>query len=712
MKRLLRISFNSAFFSFIPVLSWFALGIIVDKNLTNVFTLTYPIQFIWLMMKSMFGTGANISKEKDKNENAVLSGMTLGIIIGFFLFGFILLNIESYIKFMNMDVTIYKDFAIYSVIQLYIQLIFAFVLEKLYFENKNKLANKYCITLNLLNFIVLVISALLFKNNMTIVIITLLSILIYVIIVTIKSYKKFKFNCNVWNFIKYDSVEIFNNFAFFLIFLFGLSNALEYGEKYAIALTFVALITDTQWDSFDAISTVAKIDISQQTFNYKQHRNNAYKLLLILCFTILIMFIALYNLYELDWWISSQWENIPMRKNYGHVRSDNGVLDKGYMYHVLREQTELKECYGLRYADDFRIFCRNRQDAEKLFIATQKWLKERLGLDISPEKSKIVNLKKQYSEFLGFKIKVKPKGRKNGKAKYTIVSHVSDKRKEKIKKRATDMVEKIKFPANENEEHKFIMDYNSYVLGIHNYYRIATHVSRDFAEIGFSVKRTMKCRLGQRLMKSGNTLPQYVQKMYGRSKELRYIRGLFVLPITYVQTIPPKHRARDWCIYTPEGRADIHKTLDTSGFCDNSTFKKLLSVFNLVYFDLKLIDDEEHKKYTGVSNKIILENLQILDESNVPYHIRIPLIPDITDTKKNLDEIKNVILNLKNKPLRIDPLPYNILAGGKYDAYDMKYGLEDLKKNNNLQNIDDFKHCMISNGFKIMGDEVKCLQNA
>lgn len=265
---------------------------------------------------------------------------------------------------------------------------------------------------------------------------------------------------------------------------------------------------------------------------------------------------------ELDWWISSQWENMPMRKNYRRVRSDNGVLDKGYMYHVLREQTKLKECYGLRYADDFRIFCRNRQDAERLFIATQKWLKERLGLDISPEKSKIVNLKKQYSEFLGFKMKVKPKGKRNGKVKYTVVSHVSDKRKEKIKRRAADMVGKIQFPVNENEEHKFIMDYNSYVLGVHNYYRIATHVSRDFAEIGFSVKRTMKCRLGQRLKKSGNTLPQYVQKMYGRSKELRYIRGLFVLPIAYVQTIPPKHRARNWCIYTPEGRADIHKTLE------------------------------------------------------------------------------------------------------------------------------------------------------
>lgn len=266
---------------------------------------------------------------------------------------------------------------------------------------------------------------------------------------------------------------------------------------------------------------------------------------------------------ELDWWISSQWENIPMRRNYGHIRNDNGVVDKGYVYHVLREKSNLKECYGLRYADDFRIFCRTRQDAEKLYIATQKWLKERLGLDISPEKSKIVNLKRQYSEFIGFKMKVKPNGMRKSKVRYTVVSFVADKRKEKIRKRATELVEKIKFPANENEEHKFIMDYNSYVMGVHNYYCIATHVSRDFAEIGFSVKRTMKYRLGQRLKDSGNTLPLYVQLKYGKSKQLRYIRGLFVLPIAYVQTVAPKHRPRNWSVYTPEGRADIHKKLES-----------------------------------------------------------------------------------------------------------------------------------------------------
>lgn len=300
MKRLLRISLDSAIFSLIPVLSWFALGIIVDKNLTNVFTLTYPIQFLWYVLKSIFGTGANISKEKDKNENAVLSGMTLGIIVGFFVFGFLAINIENYIEFMNMEVAIYKEFAIYSVIQLYIQLVFAFVLEKLYFENKEKLANKYCFTLNILNFVVLVISALIFKEKMNIVITTLLAIFIYVMIVTIKTYKKFKFSINLLNCIKYDSVEMFNNIAFFLIFLFGLSNALEYGAKYAIALNFIALITDTQWDALASISTVAKIDICQNKFNYKEHKRNAYKLLAILFVSVIIMFICLFGFYELD----------------------------------------------------------------------------------------------------------------------------------------------------------------------------------------------------------------------------------------------------------------------------------------------------------------------------------------------------------------------------------------------------------------------------
>lgn len=304
MKRLLRITVNSAIFSFIPILSWFCLGLLVDKNLVNVFTLTYPLQFIWALLKSIFGTGANISKEKDKYDNAVLSGMTAGIFVGFIIFGLFAINVKKYIEFMNMDYEIYKEFAIYSIIQLYIQLIFSFILEKLYFEGKEKKANKYCIQMNLLNYVVLMLSALFIKNKMGIVVTTLLTILIYTLVVTGKQYKKFKFEVHIIKYIKYESVEIANNILFFLIFLFGLSNALEFGKKYIIALNFVALITDTQWDSFEAISTVAKIDISQEKFNYIEHRNNAYKLLAILITTVFIMLGISYRFYELDLWIT------------------------------------------------------------------------------------------------------------------------------------------------------------------------------------------------------------------------------------------------------------------------------------------------------------------------------------------------------------------------------------------------------------------------
>lgn len=300
MKRLLRISFNSAIFSLIPILSWFMLGLLVDKNLVNVFTLTYPLQFIWALMKSIFATGANISKEKDKNNNAVLSGMTLGTVIGFIVFGIFAINVRKYIEFMNMDYAVYKEFALYSIFQLYIQLVFSFVLEKLYFEDKEKLANKYCMQLNFLNFIILILSAIILKNKMQIVVVTLIAILIYTAYVTIKQYKRFKFEISIINCLKYESVEICNNILFFLIFLFGLSNALQFGEKYILALNFVALITDTQWDSFESIKTVAKIDISKEKFNYKNHKMNSYKLLGILLTTVFIMLVVSLKYYDLD----------------------------------------------------------------------------------------------------------------------------------------------------------------------------------------------------------------------------------------------------------------------------------------------------------------------------------------------------------------------------------------------------------------------------
>lgn len=304
MKRLLRISFDLSLLSFIPIILWFLLGIIVDKNLINIFTLTYPLQFLYYIFRSVFSTGANISKEKDKNKDAVMSGLVIGSIISLITFLLILINIDGYINFMNMDVNIYKTFTIYSVIEIFISLEFAFILNKLYYEGQNKLANKYSIMFNLLNLVLLVGTSLITKNQSVIVTTTLIPLFLFTLYIIIKNSDRFKLKLNIFKCIKYDSVELFNNIGFLLIFLFGLSNAINFGEKYTLALTFVALITDTQWDTADAIVTAATIDISKNNFNYKEHKRNAYKLLGILFLASLIMFSLLYRFYDLDFKIT------------------------------------------------------------------------------------------------------------------------------------------------------------------------------------------------------------------------------------------------------------------------------------------------------------------------------------------------------------------------------------------------------------------------
>ena len=143
MKRLLKISLDNLLLSFTPILSWLLLGIIIDKSLINIFTLIYPIQFIYAILRNIFSNGANISKQKDKNSNAVMSGFVIGSIVSAIIFLTLLVNIEKYINFMNMSVERYKIFSIYYIIQLYVQLILSFMLEKLYYENKNSLSNKY-----------------------------------------------------------------------------------------------------------------------------------------------------------------------------------------------------------------------------------------------------------------------------------------------------------------------------------------------------------------------------------------------------------------------------------------------------------------------------------------------------------------------------------------------------------------------------------------
>ena len=257
---------------------------------------------------------------------------------------------------------------------------------------------------------------------------------------------------------------------------------------------------------------------------------------------------------ELDWWVSSQWEDMPTHYPYKHRFNKAGTEIKSHTYRALR-QSRLKEMHIVRYADDFKIFCRSHADAVRAFEATRLWLKDRLELDISPEKSAVVNLKQRYSDFLGFKLKVCKKG-----AKWVVRSHVSDKAMKQAREKLSGCVKAMKNPPNEREQYKAILSYNSVVVGLHNYYRLATHVSQDFYAIAFPIKRQLHGRLKE-LTRKGKLEQGFIKERYGKSRQLCFLNGHPVVPVGYVRTRDALHKKKSINRYTPEGRAEIHKSL-------------------------------------------------------------------------------------------------------------------------------------------------------
>ena len=349
---------------------------------------------------------------------------------------------------------------------------------------------------------------------------------------------------------------------------------------------------------------------------------------------------------ELDWWITSQWEAIPTRKEYRGKTLKSGTIDRSGYYRVLRQNSRLKECFIIRYADDFKIFCRYRNEASKLFKATEMWLKERLGLDISEEKSRIVNLKKNYSEFLGFKIKVHRKGMdRSGKSRYTVKSNVSEKALSKIKEKAKEQIKLIKTPKNLKEEALHINLYNSLVIGAHNYYCLATHVNKDFDKIAFHVRKKIYINLRQKLDKKGEFQYDYLKAKYGKSKEVRFIHGKTLVPMGYVQHKNPMDKKKCINKFTPKGRQEIHKTLE----CVNLKILHYLMRNPIPSMSIEY-NDNRLSLYCAMQGKCAITG-KILEIGEIHCHHKTPIKSGGTDKYENLlliSENVHILLHATN----------------------------------------------------------------
>lgn len=344
---------------------------------------------------------------------------------------------------------------------------------------------------------------------------------------------------------------------------------------------------------------------------------------------------------ELDWWLASQWEEIPTQYQFNINLNPNGSLNKGNKYVALR-RSNLKEIAFVRYADDFKIFTTSYQNAVKLFHATKNWLKERLGLDISPEKSKVINLKEKYSEFLGFKLKVVKRGKclrgKNkGKPKYVVESHVREESIKKIKAKLDKLIYTIEYPKG-NTEYKAINNYNSFVIGVHEYYCMATNASLDFRKLAFSNHKSLKARLGKRIKSTKevkkNKMQLYItnvmKERYGKSEQLKYVRGIALAPIGYIKHKYPMAKKRVINLYTKAGREEIHKNLEK---VDMKILHYLMR--NPVAYKSIEYNDNRLSLYSAQMGKCAITG-KVMEIGDIHCHHKVPICHGGTDKYQNL----------------------------------------------------------------------------
>jgi group II intron reverse transcriptase/maturase len=259
---------------------------------------------------------------------------------------------------------------------------------------------------------------------------------------------------------------------------------------------------------------------------------------------------------ELDWWLSDQFETFSTNYEYSHRNSRITAIKK---------RSNLKRFYIVRYADDLTIMCEDYETASKIKIATTKWLNERLELEVSESKTRITNLKTNYMNFLGFRLKTFKKGHKHVcKSKMSIKAF-----NKAVKKLKTQVIK-----TGRTNSAKEVNKLNSMILGLHNYYKVATHVNLDFNLIAFLVNKTLENRLKSILNKHGKTSKTF-NKYYGKYNFKAYnVCKIRLFPIGGIRFSTPYGFTQATCNYKASGRAKIHTELQG---INSNMFKYMLA---------------------------------------------------------------------------------------------------------------------------------------
>ena len=145
-------------------------------------------------------------------------------------------------------------------------------------------------------------------------------------------------------------------------------------------------------------------------------------------------------------------------------------------------------------------------------------------------------------------------------------------------------------------------------------------------------------------------------------------------------------------------REGLHTAIDTCGMVRWQEIEKTLGVCDLYLYDVKCIDAVAHKKYTGVDNSLILENLKRLSDAGKEIWIRVPVIPDFNDSTEEMTAIAEFLLALPKAVRQVTLMPYHSLGASKYATLGLEYRY-DTTKSISQDRLEEFRDIFRRRGF-------------
>ncbi len=146
-------------------------------------------------------------------------------------------------------------------------------------------------------------------------------------------------------------------------------------------------------------------------------------------------------------------------------------------------------------------------------------------------------------------------------------------------------------------------------------------------------------------------------------------------------------------------KKEIHTCVDTSGYGEAKVILKAAQIADLIFYDIKLMDEKAHKKYTSQSVAPVLDNLKQLSKQKSDVRLRFPLVPQMTDTNENIEEIMAFLKeNTIYRDIHI--LPFHKAGEGKYNSLNMKNYMKDIQAPSK-EKVEKIKEQFESNGFNV-----------